>query len=225
MGKPLDDFNSLVEQDKVFRNLASAELVGCITLVAIPDISNYSLAIKVLLLSSIILFVVSILAIIRFSLRYEHRYRLLEEGGQKTVKKYSKKISTFAEQGPVKMARMEVLAESALLMAEIEQEDISDEEKAKKFENKIQKLSAKSQLKTTLDDKEGYVDDVLDSFLRNLAADSRDSYIKYLKKPLKEKHSRVKWLLDMVSLRSRRFCFYLANTLLVVAIASMLFNK
>lgn len=168
------------------------------------SISNYW--VKWSLLLSLVFFIASIALFIWHGQRYPKRIRIYNQKQEKTVKKYSHRIAVFMEDilKPLTQLRVRNEIQTRLLSTKSKEEF---EEVLKEIKHSVEAVDSNK----GLGQEDEAVAFVVESFIGQLSNESREQWREAFRRPLKERYSKVKLLIDILALKTRRHIFVSAS--------------
>ncbi len=142
---------------------------------------------------------------------------------EKTVKKFSKRISAFIEEIAVPFEGLKVRDEMQKRLRSIKSKEehtklLKDiEEEVKELESGKDTSKSVAEIKAT--------DYIVGSFLEHMAVDSRNDYKKAFKKPPDERYPKFKHRIDRISFTSRRHIFAIGCVFIFFSIFIEIISK
>lgn len=181
-------------------------------------------SIKILVLISFIVLALSMFGLVWYYFRYPKRKKILDDLNNKTRTKIADSIATVIENIFVPFARADVRAKELekLLSIKSEKEYIEYQKnlkkEIKKLEGDLKNIDNGEKTSGTSKAEEKAIRGVVESFMQNVAYESRDNFNTAFKKPLNEKNAQAKHVTDLIFFKIRFHLFIMGCVIVMSAI-------
>jgi hypothetical protein len=200
-------------QNKTLRTANFTIIVG---FMFVFQVSQLGTPVRVCLIMSFSLYLISLFLISWHIARYPKREALLENYRKKTVDKHSDRITALVEELVLPLTKYKMREKVEKLLAKAK----TEKQRQAIINNEIAGL--KSKASAEFQDKDNpqrkAVTFAVEGMLHHMTEDSQTDFRNAFKAPLNEKHANIKFYLDRIALRLKLNVFVAASCLAIVAV-------